>query len=239
MSQQASDTPRFVEILGRYRALIGVMAVLGLLGGAVFAALNPPVYTSQALIQFPSFSCPAGAMCGGPAFGSDRPAYDAARSLQSLPRGVQITQLAGNVLLVSATAGTAAQAEAATAAAARSYYAYAESQSYPAGLVSAQLLEPATTATGTTPLIRLRDDMLLGAVFGVLLGGIAALAGGAATIDSPTAPPGYDIGEERGRAGQETRQVRPETRYVSTGLSLQQMALESVRANRDSPVDRA
>lgn len=239
MSQQASDTSRFVQVLGRYRALIGVMAVLGVLGGALFAALNPVVFTSQALVLFPAFSCPAGAICGGPAFTSDRPAYDGARLLQSLPSGVQVQQLAGNVLLVSATAGTAAQAEATTAAAASSYLAYAQSQSYTGEQASAQLLEPATRATGTTPRSRLRDDMLLGAVAGGLLGVIAALAAGAAIIDTPTAPPGYDIGEGKSRAVQETTRARQETRYVSTGLSREQMALEYGRANRDSTLGRS
>jgi hypothetical protein len=195
MSQQASDVPRFVQILGRYRALIGIMAVLGLLGGAVFAALNPPTFTSQALVLFPDSSCPAGAICGGAMFAPNRSAYLGARLLQSLPSRVQIEPVGANGLLVSTTAGTAAQAEAATGAAARSYLAYAESLSYPGEQVPAQILQPATRVTGTAPLIRLRDDLLLGAVFGALLGVIAALAGSGATIDTAAAPPGYDVGE--------------------------------------------
>ena len=95
MSQPAPDLPRFVQIIGRYRALVGIMAALGLLAGAVFAALNPPVYTSQALVLFAP-SCPAGAICGGPLFASDPMR---ARLLdQSLPSGVQIEPVAGNAL---------------------------------------------------------------------------------------------------------------------------------------------
>jgi len=240
MSQQASDGPRFVQILGRYRALIGIMAAFGLLAGAVFAALNPPVFTSQALVLLPAWPCPAGAICGGPAFAPAGPASIGARLLQSLPVGVQIEPVAGNVVLVRATAGTAAQAEATTAAAARSSLAYADSLSYPGEQASAQILQPATRATGTAPLIRLRDDVLLGAVFGALLGFIAALAGSAATIDPPAAPLGYDVGGEKNRAGQETRRAGQETRYVSTGVPLQQIALEYAngRATRDSTLDR-
>ena len=217
MSQQASDVPRFVQILGRYRVLIGIMAALGLLGGAVFAALNPPVFTSHALVVVPA-PCPAGAICGGPLFASERPANFGAR-LQSLPSGVQV-QLVDNVLSVSATAGTAAQAEATAEAAARSYLAYVDSLGYPGGQSQAYISETATRATGTAPLIRLRADMLLGALFGVLLGIIAALAGSGATIDTPAAPPGCDVGHEKSRAGQETR-------YVSTAVPLQQMALNT------------
>jgi len=219
MNQQASYSPKFVQILGRYRALIGVMAVLGLLAGALFAMLNPPVFTSQALVIFPASDCPAGAICGGPLFAPDRADYIGAKLLQSLPSGVQVKAVAANGLWVSATAGTAAQAEATTNAAARSYYAYAESLSFPGEQAAAQIYEPATRATGTTPLTRLRIDLLLGAVLGALLGVIAALGGSGATIDTATAPPGYDIGGEKNRAGQETR-------YVSTGVPPQQAALE-------------
>jgi hypothetical protein len=193
MNQQPSDSPKFVQILGRYRALIGLMAALGLLAGAVFAALNPPVFTSQATVILPASDCPAGAICGGPLFAPDRSAYIGAKLLQTLPSGVQVKPVAANGLWVSATARTAAQAEAAANAAARSYYAYAQSLSYPGEQVVAQI-EPATSATGTAPLIRLRIDLLLGALFGALLGVIAALGGGGATIDTPNAPPGYDTG---------------------------------------------
>ena len=199
MNQQAPDLPKFVQILARYRALIALMAVLGVLGGAVFAALNPPVFTSQALVIFPASDCPAGAICGGPLFAPAWPADIGAKLLQNLPSGVQVKPVAANGLWVSATARTAAQAEAATNAAARSYFAYAQSLSYPGEQAAAQILEPATKATGTPPQTRLRYDMLLGALFGALLGVIAALAGGGATIDTPTVPPGYDIGRGRSR----------------------------------------
>jgi hypothetical protein len=193
MNQQPSDSPKFVQILGRYRALIGLMAALGLLAGAVFAALNPPVFTSQATVILPASDCPAGAICGGPLFAPDRSAYIGAKLLQTLPSGVQVKPVAANGLWVSATARTAAQAEATANAAAQSYYAYAQSLSYPGEQVVPQI-EPATSATGTAPLIRLRIDLLLGALFGALLGVIAALGGGGATIDTPNAPPGYDTG---------------------------------------------
>jgi hypothetical protein len=193
MNQQASDSPKFVQILGRYRALIGLMAALGLLAGAVFAVLNPPVFTSQATVILPASDCPAGAICGGPLFAPDQAANLGAKLLQTLPSGVQVKPVAANGLWVSATARTAAQAEAATNAAAQSYYAYAQSLSYPGEQAAAQI-EPATSATGTAPLIRLRVDLLLGALFGALLGVIAALGGSGATIDTPNAPPGYDTG---------------------------------------------
>jgi hypothetical protein len=202
MNQQPSDSPKFLQILGRYRVLIGLMAALGLLAGAVFAVLYPPSFTSQALVIFPASDCPAGAICGGPLFAPDRTAYLGANLRQSLPSGVEVKPVAANGLWVSATARTAAQAVAATNAAAHSYFAYAQSLSYPGEQAAAQILEPATRATGTTSLTRLRVDLLLGALLGVLLGVIAALGGSGAIIDTPTVPRGYDIGGEENRAGQ-------------------------------------
>jgi hypothetical protein len=218
MSQPAADLPRFVQIIGRYRALVGTLAALGVLAGAIFAALNPPVFTSQALVLMAA-PCPNGAICGGPAFS---PYYRGPRLLQSLPRDVQIQALPGNVLSVTATAGTPAQAEATASAAACGYLSYADSLSYPGGQASARILEPAAGATGTPPLVRLLGDALLGAVFGALLGVIAALGGSGATIDTMGAPPGYDVGEGAERAGQETG-------YAPAGLSLEQMGLAYVR----------
>jgi hypothetical protein len=226
MSQQASDVPRFVQILGRYRALIGIMAALGLLAGAVFAALNPPVFTSQARVSFPS-ACPAMAICGQPVFVPDRQAYIGVRLLQSLPSGVRVEPVMRDVLLVSVTAGTPDQAEAAADAAARSYLAYADALSSLSGQTW-RILGPASGATGTAPMVRLRDDVLLGAVFGALLAVIMALAGSGATIDTLAAPPGCDVGEDKNRAGQEIGVIGREARYVSTGVPLEQMPLEYV-----------
>ena len=233
MNQQAADMPKFVQILGRYKALIGIMALLGLLAGALFAVLNPPVFTSQATVIFPaSWSCPAGAICGGPAFEPNQAAPTGSRLPWSLPAGVQVKSFAANGLWVMATAGSAAQAQSEAAAAAQSYYAYAESMSYPGEQATAQIVQPATQPTETPAWVRLRDDLLLGALFGALLGVIVALGAGSATIDPPTVPRGYDIGGDANQAGQETR-------YVSPRVPRQQTALEyaSSRAARDGAID--
>jgi len=52
MNQQAPDLPRSVQIIGRYRSLIGLAALLGALVGVVFAALNPPASNGQTLLVF-------------------------------------------------------------------------------------------------------------------------------------------------------------------------------------------
>lgn len=229
MSQQEPDLPRFVQIIGRCKTLVGTMAAVGLLAGTVFVALNSPVFTSRALLAVAP-TCPNGAICGGPAF---LPGYNQAGLRKELPGGVQIKPVTDEVLSVSAVAGTAAQAESTADAAARSYIAYVGSPSYPGEQASAQMLRPAARATGTVPPKRLFIGALLGAAFGALLGVIAALAGSRTTIDPLPAPQGLDDANVDWGA-------RREPTYAATGLSLAELAQEhaSQRAARPSPLDR-
>ena len=226
MSQEAPDLLRFAQIIERYKALVGFTALLGLLAGIVFAMLNPPGTTSKALVVFAAPSCPAGSICGGPMFS---PEYIQARVLEEYPQGVQITPVAGNTVSVTATAGTATQAQAIADSAVRSYIAYAGSLSYLGKQPSVQVLEPATVATGTTTPKQLIGDALLGAIFGALVGVLAALAAAQTIIDPPTAPLGIGFGEEAREADQEIGPASP-------GLSLQQLAWEHMQrtAARDS-----
>jgi hypothetical protein len=231
MSQQAPDLPRSVQIIGRYRTLVGMMAVMGLLAGAVFAALNPPGSTSTALVAFTAPRCPAEAICGGPMFS---PGYIAATVLKTLPSGVQMELVTGTVLAVSATAGTAAQAEASTDAAVRSYLAYAASLTYLGQRPSARILTPATIAAGTAPPKQVFGDALLGAVLGALAGIMAALAGSRATIDPVALPRGPGPAEQFGGAAQEGG-------FRATEISLTQLAREDAerRAAGQSPPGRS
>ena len=191
MSEQVPDLPRSVQVIGRYRILVAFMAVLGFLGGIVFGALNPPVSGSKALVVFAAPSCPAGAICGGPMFS---PAYIQVRVLKTFPRGVQVKPVTGNVLSVSVVAGTPAQAQATAEAAARAFVADAGSLSYLGEQPSAQIIQPATRTTGTTTPKQLLGDGLLGGVIGLLIGIIAALAGGQTSIDPVALPRGRGVG---------------------------------------------
>jgi hypothetical protein len=228
MSQQAADLPRFVQIIGRYRSLVGIMALLGLFAGVVFAALNPPVFTSRAFVLYEP-PCPAGGICGGPAF------LVPGGPARKLTIGAQLKPEAGNILSVSAVGRTAAQAEAAADAAARSL-AGAGSLSYQGEQISGLIAEPATTATGTPQ--QLFGDALLGAVLGALAGILAALAGGRTTIDPLPAPRGLAVGGQEPSVGQGPGIGDPEAeaRSGSTGIWLQQLAREHVeqQAARDA-----
>jgi hypothetical protein len=229
MSQQASDLPRSVQIIGRYRSLIGLVALLGALVGVVFAALNPPASSSQTLVVFSAPTCPAGAICGEPMFS---PAFIEAMLLKQFPSGVQVKPVTGDVVSISVAAGTAAGAEAIAHAAARSYIVDAGALPYMGEFASAQILQPATSAAATTPLKQVVGDALLGAVLGALLGIIAALAGSQTIIDSPALPRGLDVGAGDRAAGQPAR-------YATTHLSLQELARQDAqrRAAAYSPLD--
>ena len=229
MNQQAPDLPRFVQIIGRYRSLIGLVALLGALVGVLFAALNPPASSSQTLVVFTAPTCPAGGICGGPAFS---PAFIEPMLLKQFPNGVQVKPVTGDVVSISVAAGTAARAEVIANAAARSYIIDAGALPYLGQYASAQILQSATSAPAPTPLKQVVGDALLGAVLGALLGVIAALAGSQTIIDSPTLSRGLDVGAGGREAGQPTR-------YATTHLSLQQLAREDAqrRAASYRPLD--
>jgi hypothetical protein len=229
MSEQAPDLPRSVQIIGRYRSLIGLVALLGALAGVVFAALSPPASSSQTLVVFSPPTCQAGAVCGGPMFS---PAYIGPMMLKQFPSGVQVKPVTGDVVSIKAAADTAAQAAALAQAAAHSYIVDAGSLPYMGEYASVQILQPATSATATTPLKQVAGDALLGAVLGALLGIIAALAGSQTIIDSPALPRGLDVGAGDRAAGQPTR-------YATNGPTLRQLAREDAqrRADSYSPLD--
>ncbi len=50
MSEQALDLSRSVQIVRRHKIIVGVLAVLGLLAGAGYTVLNPPMLASNALV---------------------------------------------------------------------------------------------------------------------------------------------------------------------------------------------
>ena len=226
MNQQELNLPRPVRIIGHYKILIGVMAVLGFLVGGLFAALNPPTSTSHALVMFTAPSCPQGAICGGPMFS---PASGEDAVIKAFPDGVTMTIVNGNVVAISASSGTAAQAAAIANKAARTYIAYNGSLTYLGEQPTATLIGPAETVTGTTPPKQVLGDALLGAVLGALAGIIVALAAGQAIIDPVAWPRGLGAGG-----------ARQPTPYATTAVSLEQLAREyKQRPLSDGPFGRS
>ena len=53
MSQQALDLRRSMQIVRRHKILVGIVVALGILAGAAYAVLKPPMLTSTALVALP------------------------------------------------------------------------------------------------------------------------------------------------------------------------------------------
>ena len=178
MRQLAPDPHRSISIIRRHGVIVGSAIAAGLLAGALFAAFSPVMVRSTALVMLPrsdvatavvtarSDSVLAGALLRG----------SPAASLEALRGEVQVKSLAGDVLSVSATARTAAQAEATANAVADSYIGYVSSPGSSAVRVQEQLLGPATTASGVVPPGQVLVGAVLGLVSGALTGVVAALA---------------------------------------------------------------
>ena len=180
MSQSAPGRRSSRQVLRRYGIFIGATVVASLFAGIVTAAFSPAMVTSTALVALPVSSLTATAAVSiaesDPVLAGALPALSAGTSLGTVRGEVQASSLAPYVLSVSARAGTAAQAEATANAVAESYLGYAGSAGSPAGHMPAIMLQPATSASGVTRVMRLLAGVLLGVASGALIGVIAAFA---------------------------------------------------------------
>ena len=196
MSQKALDLRRSMQILRRHKVLLGIVLVLGVLGGAAYAALKPPMLTSTALValQPPPASAAAPVATSGTAdtftatqeivAGSNQvlvgalPNVRPAMSLDELRHDVKIGSPSADLISVAGQGKKAADAEATANAVANSYIRYVTSPQSAVGRIQAQLLESASDATGPARIVRTIEYALLGGLAGALIGVIVALAVG-------------------------------------------------------------
>jgi capsular polysaccharide biosynthesis protein len=180
MSGQALDLRRSARIVRQHRALVGVIAVLGLLIGAGYALFNPPVKTSTALIVLPVSSHEVATQVvvaqSQPVLSAALPGIHPSTTVTALQNHLQIKSLTGNLISVTATGSSPAQAESSANAVARSFIAYLVSGNSAVGHVRANLVAPASNATGSSLLVRLVMLAVVGAIIGALAGAVAALA---------------------------------------------------------------
>jgi capsular polysaccharide biosynthesis protein len=196
MSEQALDLRRSMRTLWRRKILIGLLIALGLLAGAGYAVLRPPMLIGTALVVLPS-AVPAQATAAALASPGPDDAYMAtqvviatsdpvlsralphvspAMSLKELRTKVQAKGLTDSILSISATGPTAAQAEATVNAVAYSYTSFVGSKRFPGGRVQASVFQPSANATGMTRTLHLIVFALIGGAAGALIGIILALA---------------------------------------------------------------
>jgi capsular polysaccharide biosynthesis protein len=180
MSEQALDLRRSVRIVRRHKILVGVFVLLGLLAGVGYAVLKPPMVSSSALVGLPPSTHDTATQVviagSNPVLAAALHNIHPAMPLLTLRNLVQVKSLTPNILSISAQGKTAAQAEGAANAVANSYVAYVTNSKSAAGTVQAHLLESATGTTHESFVIRLFLLGGLGALVGLLIGAIVALA---------------------------------------------------------------
>jgi capsular polysaccharide biosynthesis protein len=180
MSEQALDLRRSMKIVRRHKILVGSFVVLGVLAGAAYAVLRPPMVTGDALVGLPPATRDTATQVvianSNPVLAAALHNIQPATTLQTLHNLVQVKSLTPNILQVSAQSKTAAVAESTANAVAKSYIAYVDNSKSAAGTVQAHLLAAATTTT--KPSLVSRGIILggLGALAGFLVGAIVALA---------------------------------------------------------------
>lgn len=196
MSQKPLDLRRSLQIVRRHKILVGIVLALGLVAGGAYAVLHPPTLTSTALVLLPqsgqAATAGAAAAANGaadpytqteeviagsnPVLSGALPAVRPGMSLIELRHVVQIGSLTPYILSIAANGKVAADAEATANAIAQSYIRYVGSPGGAGGQIAAQVLQPATTATGSSPLKAIVIFALLGAIAGALIGIVIALA---------------------------------------------------------------
>jgi len=180
MSEPALDMRRSLRIVRRHKRLVIVAAALGLLAGAAYTMVKPPLLASQVQVMLPTG---AGKYIGTQVViaGSD-PVLSAAgqglsppQSVEALRKRVQAKSLTQNIIEISAEGATAAQAGSTASAVAHSYIDYINTVVTPGGIMQARLIS-VQPATGTSLPSRLLVTGLLGALLGALIGAVLALA---------------------------------------------------------------
>jgi capsular polysaccharide biosynthesis protein len=180
MSEQALDLRRSMKIVRRHKILVGGFVALGILAGAGYAVVKPPMVTSEALVGLPpatkDISTQVVIAGSNPVLSVAERTIHPAVPLVTLRDRIQVKSLTPNILQVSAQGKTATEAEGAANAVANSYVAYVKTSNSAAGTVQAHMLAPATTATKGSLVTHLLLFCVLGALAGFLIGALVALA---------------------------------------------------------------
>ncbi len=171
------DFRRFLRAILRYKVLIALVAFAGLVCGAAYTLIKPPMLTSKTWVELASSRFIQTQVL----IASSNPVLDRAIvrihptvSLQTLRNRIHVSTLTSNVLQFEATGSTASQAEGIANAVAYSYLSYVGSPSTSGGKVSGQVFEVATSATGSALRTRV-FDALAGALLGAIAGTILAV----------------------------------------------------------------
>jgi len=181
VTEQATDLRGFIQSLLRHKFLVIAVLLVGCVAGGAYGLEKPPMLTSSALVVLPNTVRSIGTQAviadSEPVLAGALREIGSAMPLQTLESRVHVTRLTlSNILSITAQGTNARQAEQTANAVANSYIAYVGSVDAPTGQVKASVVEPATSATGTTVPMHVAVTALLGALVGFLLGAGIALA---------------------------------------------------------------
>jgi capsular polysaccharide biosynthesis protein len=180
MSQQPLDLRKSILIIRRLKVFVGIMAALGLLAGAGYAAHKPPAVSSTAVVSFPtsvqSTATQVVIADSYPVLSAASTKVNPPVSAGALRSQVQVKSLTNYLISITATAKTAEEAEATANAVADSYIAYVANKKSPVAHVVAEVFQPAVTAAAPPLLRSIIVDGLVGLLAGALVGSVIALA---------------------------------------------------------------
>jgi capsular polysaccharide biosynthesis protein len=173
---------RSLRIVRRHKRIVMIAAALGLLAGAAYTVVRPPMLASQMQVMLPTG---AGKYIATQVVvaDSDPVLYTAGQglsppmSIEALRKRVQTKSLTQNIIAITAKGATAAQARSMANAVASSYIDYINHVVTPGGTMQARLISK-QPATGTPLPSRLLVTGGLGALLGALIGAVIALAVG-------------------------------------------------------------
>jgi capsular polysaccharide biosynthesis protein len=180
MSEQALDLRRSMQIVRRHKILVGAFVLLGLVAGVGYGLFNPPMLTGTALVGLPpstrDVSTQVVIASSNPVLAGALRSVHPPMPLLTLRDRIRVNGLTSNILSISAQGKTAADAEGNANAVANSYIAYVRTSKSAAGTVQAHVLAPATSATGRSLPAYLLVVGGIGALAGLIIGAIVALA---------------------------------------------------------------
>ena len=179
MSQQPLDLRKSISIVSRFKAVVGIVAAIGLLAGVAYAAFHPPQPSSTAVVSFPSSVQSTATQV---VIANSYPVLSAAAaeigptvSVDQLRNEVQAKSLTNYLISITATNKSADESATIANAVAKSYIAYAGNKKTPVQHVVAELFQPAVTAATPSKLGSTLIAGLVGLLAGALVGSVASL----------------------------------------------------------------
>ncbi|MGH3277203.1 MAG: Wzz/FepE/Etk N-terminal domain-containing protein [Streptosporangiaceae bacterium] len=180
MSEQALDLRRALQVIWRRKRLVAIFVGAGLLAGAGYTAISPPVPTSQALVILPSgikdLQTQVVIASSDPVLRVAQQSLDKDLSLQEMRNNLAVKAITSNVISITAADPTAMGAEHFANAVAQSYITLLGSASSPGGQLQARALQSAATASQTPLFIQMLETGGIGIALGLLIGAIVVLA---------------------------------------------------------------